>query len=153
MLKEDRELGLNTEPEPEEFEESSAIPTRDNFEGEEDISVDDAVVDNSDTESIEAALAEFAINELKKDVTAAEGVESSTPNNKPRDATGEDEETDKRQDAVSNDEQDEGEDAQKASESAEPQLTKRDKRRAREAKKKMDAETAASNPATEVSST
>jgi hypothetical protein len=134
MLKEDKELGLNTEPEAEEVEDTGAIPIRDSYKEEEAVPIEDDVTAESDAESIEAALAEFAINEIQEEPTSI-----------PREATPE---------VISNDpdSEDEQEDAEapKGVQSAEPQMTKRDKRRAREAKKKQEAEAAANNPPTEV---
>lgn len=141
MLKEDKELGLNAEPEQEQVDEST-IPIGDDSQRDEDGPLEDEAMAESNAESIEAALAEFAINENHEELKPA-------PDAPPGKATPQDTDV-QSQVPASGDERDDAE-TSKVAEAAEPQLTKRDKRRAREAKKKMEAEAAAKNPVTEVS--
>ncbi|KAI5454891.1 hypothetical protein NCC49_002167 [Naganishia albida] len=139
MLKEDKELGLNAEPEQEQVDEST-IPIGEDSQRDEDGPLEDEAMAESDAESIEAALAEFAINENHEELKPA-------PDAPPGKATPQDTDV-QSQVSASGDERDDAE-TSKVAEAAEPQLTKRDKRRAREAKKKMEAEAAAKNPVTE----
>lgn len=135
MIREDRELGLNAEPE--DIDDSAAIPPRESVEEDQVPAERDVLLDESDTESIEAALAEFAINEQENLPAPAQESILNTQH-------------DADQDGASDDDHHDGEEAKEQSHSAEPQMSKRDKRRAREARKKVEAEAAANNQ-TEVS--
>lgn len=127
MLKEDKKLGLSRDIEPEE-----PTPVED-----EDLADEPATgepdVEDSDTDAVEAALAEFAINE--EPLMPTEEAQPVPASNGPQ--------ADAEDGGASSDE--DGDDAPRRSAGmAEPQMSKRDKRRAREARKKLEAETAAS---------
>lgn len=142
MLKEDKKLGLSRDLEEEEEIPAAPVESKDQA-GEVMRDVD---LEDSDTEAVQAALAEFAINE-EAEQTATEEVPPANTANTP-DASPENPESTGHQEASSDEG---GDDEQKnTAGSMEPQMSKRDKRRAREAKKKLEAEAAAGNQ-TEVS--
>jgi hypothetical protein len=141
MLKEDKELGLHLDSQ--QVAEEEDVTEDDAF----DIAVEqkaeteqEDIPDLSDTESIEAALAEIAINESTEEPTqqAAKAEELSIPVTRREQDIGDGH--------VSPEEINE----EPASKSNEPQMSKRDKRRAREARKKAELEAAADMPVKEV---
>ncbi|KAJ9126506.1 hypothetical protein QFC24_001533 [Naganishia onofrii] len=141
MLKEDKELGLHLDTAQEEEEEETIqhnVPDI-AFEQEEQTKQED-VPHVSDTESIEAAMAEFAINEStekpsRQDAKVEEAGIHATQEEKDVDA---------------GDASPEEKDEESAARAHEPQMSKRDKRRAREARKKAELEAAADMPVKEV---
>jgi DnaJ family protein A protein 5 len=141
MLKEDKELGLHLDTaQEEEEEETKQHDVPDIASEQEEQTKQEDVLHVSDTESIEAAMAEFAINE-------------STEEPSRRDAKVEEagiHATQEEKDVDAGDASPEEKDEESAAKAKEPQMSKRDKRRAREARKKAELEAAADMPVKEV---
>ncbi|KAJ9097707.1 hypothetical protein QFC21_004745 [Naganishia friedmannii] len=140
MLKEDKELGLHLDTQQDEEEEDTTEDSAPDIAAKQEEQVkQEYSLDVSDSESIEAALAEFAIDESTEE-----------PSNE--DAKAEEQEipvAQGDQHGADCDLSPDDKDEEPATKSNEPQISKRDKRRAREAKKKAELETAADMPVKE----
>ncbi|KAJ9094843.1 hypothetical protein QFC19_007772 [Naganishia cerealis] len=144
MLKENKELGLDLDPEEEEEQPAVPIDAAGDVQGEEQLEYDD-LPDVSDSESIEAALAEFAINEETSDSSRKRAEVDDSDVVLPAE-----EEQDGSEDSKPLEKIDDQQLEQPTVKSNEPQMSKRDKRRAREAKKKAELEAASDKPVQEV---